>query len=134
MKYVDEKSIRWLDDEVDNDQEVSSGRRGWVVESVAVDVDGEDDAADDVQQVVDRQVLRDGVVDRGRSGGGCVESGGNWSWCWQQGGRIQNVRKVYGIRLIKVTNTTSSPTSYSGHITRSHIRWVSALDGVKSVA
>ena len=75
MKYVDEKSIRWLDDEVDNDQEVSSSRCECVVEAVAVDVDGEDDAADDVQKVEDSQVLRDRVVDGWRAGRGCVESG-----------------------------------------------------------
>ena len=59
----------------DNDQEVSSSRGEGVVEAVAVDVDGEDDAADDVQQVVDGQVLCDGIVHRGGSRGGCIESG-----------------------------------------------------------
>jgi len=72
-------------------QEVSSGRREGVVEAIAVDVDGEYDAADDVQQVVDGQVLRDGIVDRGRSGGGGIESvewvdqqlGGCQEGCWK---------------------------------------------------
>ena len=112
MKYVDEKSIRWLDDEVDNDQEVSSGRCECVIEAVAVDVDGEDDAADDVQQVVDGQVLRDGIVHRRRSRGGCIESGRKlnhtdywWSWCWQQGWRIKSVfRKFDHSWLIEVTS------------------------------
>ena len=63
-------------DEADDDQEVSSGGGEGVVEAVAVDVDGEDDAADDVQQVVDGQVLRDGIVDGRRSGGGRIEPGG----------------------------------------------------------
>ena len=64
----------------DNDQKVPCGGGERVVESVAVDVDGEDDAADDVQQVVDGQVLRDGIVDGRRSRGGGIEPGE--SRCW----------------------------------------------------
>ena len=64
----------------DDDQEVSSSRGEGVVEAVAVDVDGEDDAADDVQQVVDGQVLRNGIVDGRRSRGGGIEPGE--SRCW----------------------------------------------------
>ena len=52
-----------------------------------MDVDGEDDAADDVQQVVDGQVLRDGIVDGRGSGGGRIEPGGGLDqagyWCWR---------------------------------------------------
>ena len=47
-----------------------------------MDVDGEDDAADDVQQVVDGQVLRDGIVDGRGSGGGCIEPGGGIRSGW----------------------------------------------------
>ena len=52
-----------------------------------MDVDGEDDAADDVQQVVDGQVLRDGIVDGRGPGGGRIEPGGGfrsgWRWRWR---------------------------------------------------
>ena len=47
-----------------------------------MDVDGEDDAADDVQQVVDGQVLRDGIVDGRGPGGGCIEPGGGIRSGW----------------------------------------------------
>ena len=47
-----------------------------------MDVDGEDDAADDVQQVVDGQVLRDGIVDGRGSGGGRIEPGGGIRSGW----------------------------------------------------
>ena len=47
-----------------------------------MDVDGEDDAADDVQQVVDGQVLRDGIVDGRGPGGGRIEPGGGIRSGW----------------------------------------------------
>ena len=46
-----------------------------------MDVDGEDDAADDVQQVVDGQVLGDCIVDGRRSRGGGIEPGESRCWC-----------------------------------------------------
>ena len=49
-----------------------------------MDVDGEDDAADDVQQVVDGQVLRDGIVDGRGSGGGRIEPGGGIRSGWRR--------------------------------------------------
>ena len=58
----------------DNDQKVPCGGGERVVESVAVDVDGEDDAADDVDQVEDGQVLGKGIVDCRGTGRGCIES------------------------------------------------------------
>ena len=56
-------------------QKVPCGWSECVVEAIAPDVDGKDDAADDVQKVEDSQVLRDRVVDGWRAGRGCVESG-----------------------------------------------------------
>ena len=58
-------------------QKVPCGWSERVVEAIAPDVDGKDDAADDVQKVEDGQVLRDRVVDGWRAGRGCVESGEN---------------------------------------------------------
>ena len=49
-------------------QKVPCGWSECVVEAIAPDVDGKDDAADDVQKVEDSQVLRDRVVDGWRAG------------------------------------------------------------------
>ena len=55
-------------------QKVPCGWSECVVEAIAPDVDGKDDAADDVDQVEDGQVLGKGIVDCRGAGRGCIES------------------------------------------------------------
>ena len=75
-KYQDNESkvVHVHNAKFDNDQKVPCSGGERVVESVAVDVDGENDAADDVDQVEDGQVLGKGIVDCRRTGRGCIES------------------------------------------------------------
>ena len=62
--------------QVGGHQQPRRGRGERVVEAEAVDVDTEEEAAAEVEKVVDGQLLGDGVVQGGGAGRGGVEPGG----------------------------------------------------------